>query len=157
MNKGKCLLTLIFFISFKENMEDKELKVVNLLKEGPGYLYNNRFLVRFPELMDIPEWCVLSTNRPNGSQPLNICVAETGDTKYNVSNTLKNIINYKNANRTMDYIKIDILDPTGCILYSIKYNGARIVYFKMNDLDVENSEYNKIYLTFEYNDVSYIF
>lgn len=118
---------------------------------------SNQFLVRFPEYLNIPEWAVISTNRPKEMEQLKINIAEYYNLSNKKINTLKNVMNNIGHDRKNEKIKIDMLDETGVVLYSIIYNNISISSYYLNDLKYNSDENAYITLKINYDSMEYSF
>lgn len=121
----------------------------------PSFHRSNQFLVRFPEYFNIPEWAVISTNRPKEMEQLKINIAEYYNLSNKKFNTLKNVMN--NIGIKNEKIKIDMLDETGMVLYSIIYNNIYISSYHLNDLKYDSDENSYITLKINYDGMEYSF
>lgn len=120
------------------------------------YIRNNRGLVRFPLEMKVPEYMVSNFNRPINMEPLMIDIKEIcvkNDTNY----VLSNIINYQNDNIKNNSIILEMLDPSGIVIYSIKYNDIIIKKIELSDFDYEDNKVSIIRLIIHYNHFEFLF
>lgn len=134
------------------------MSIIDLTKNPPFFEQRKTsFIVRLPEKMNIPEWYVTSTNRPIHGEPLDISIYEISDPETHVSETLQDIIKYKNDRCVGDTIEIDILDRTGVVLYTMKYYHVTFIDFNFSDFDYNCDEPSMIHLKFKYSNFEYIF
>jgi hypothetical protein len=115
-------------------------------------MFANRFLVRFDNGIECPEWYVRRVNFYPFGKELNISICDF----LTERNGKKRPIITEFNNLSVPFrISIDHLDPTGVVLYTERYHGCKVIEHMKGDLDYANDDVATIELRIMYSDVTY--
>jgi len=115
-------------------------------------MFSNRFLVRFDNGIECPEWYVRRVNFYPFGKELNISICDF----LTERNGKKRPIITEFNNLSVPFrISIDHLDPTGVVLYTERYHGCKVIEHMKGDLDYANDDVATIELRIMYSDVTY--
>lgn len=136
----------------------KSLKKGDTLEDTLEPLYNNRFLIHFPEEFEIDSWFVKSMRKTpktffkESENKLYVTIYE-----YLCYGDLKIIEKCELFNKLyLPSIIIDDLDKRGCVLNSEKYINCRIDQVDFKPCDYSDCKIKESILTIHYDDTEII-
>jgi hypothetical protein len=134
---------------------DKEVKNIYSPKSILPPLFepkmNNRWRLKFPKKLKIPDWFIKGLTRPVYPFSTNNKITVVLHDPISVSIS-ENLINFLNNQKPFE-LKLLILDPLGEVVEKWNLGGCLITGIQWSILDYQNNDISSIYLEISYNEV----